>query len=771
VKLDLRDATPATTEVFFDPSGRRWCRAKRATFFLIALIAMLISVSWGPIQDPPDQIGKRALQPLPELEGLDAPPMIGAGPLARLVRIEPQAQTKTAVDPLTGDPVGTLNSADIEAVGASQYALYRYGLDEGVHKTIMLTFDDGPDPHWTPAILDLLSQHKVPATFFVIGSTAVHHPELVKREVSEGHAIGNHTMTHPEVTVPLLKQEIVTTDRILASIAGIRTDLFRLPFYGNDPSKYDTEGVPILEAQRLGYVVSIHDFDTDDWKYGDPSSRPETPIPLPPTTADNITMLLHDGGGDRTATLEYLQRLIPWAQQNGYTFHSLPQVSTDVRSRTSTTAPTLWDRETLWFFQLRWTVADDLLRLLFWFAVIVVILGGVLNVLLAVARAVWGLLRSRSRPPSGRGPPVTAVVAAFNEQAVIAQCLEALCRTRYDRLVEIIVVDDGSTDATADIIEIMASWDSRIRLIRQPNRGKPKALNRAFAMAETDIVITLGADTVFTPYTVERLVRGFASDPHGRLGAVAGNVKVGNIGNTLTRWQALEYIMQIGVDRSAQELLRAIVVVPGACAAWRRQLVRRVGGFSSETLAEDCDLALQLQRNGYRVAQSVRAECFTEAPESFRQLSRQRFRWTYGNAQALWKHRLMILNPRFGWLGLVSLPAAALSLVMPVIFLPFVYLMAALMVSQHNGPLLLTYLAIFLGVQLIQALAGVALTRSHPAHLLIVPIYRLIAEPLRAYLLYKSALTVLRGTQSGWHKVTRQGSVRVQSPATAEIQP
>jgi cellulose synthase/poly-beta-1,6-N-acetylglucosamine synthase-like glycosyltransferase/peptidoglycan/xylan/chitin deacetylase (PgdA/CDA1 family) len=756
--------------VFFDPSGRRWRRAKRWTLLLVASIAVLFSVSWAQVNEPPPLRGQARPPPLPELDGLSDPPMIGTGPLVRLVRVERQGQAAVAVDPLDGATVGTLTGADIEALGTSEYASYRHGLDQGVHKTILLTFDDGPDPRWTPQILDLLSQHKIPATFFVVGSAAVNHPDLVKREVQEGHAIGNHTMSHADLTVPMVRQEVVTADRLLSATAGVRTNLFRLPYYGDDPSKHNTEGLPVLEAQRLGYLVSVHDFDTDDWKYGEPSIRPAGPIPLPPATADNLTVLLHDSGGDRTATLDYLRRLIPWAQQNGFTFHSIPQVSAEVRSGTATKAPDLWDRETLWSYQLRWVLPGDLLRLLFWVAVVSVVLGGILNVLLAVVDALRGRRGSGSEPGQ-RAPPVTVVLAAFNESAVIAGCLTALCRSRYRELVEIIVVDDGSTDDTAAIVEAMAAGDHRIRLLRQPNRGKASAMNRAFGEAWTDVVVTLDADTVFTPHTIGRLVKGFASDPCRRLGAVAGNVKIGNLGNALTRWQALEYIMQIGVDRSAQELLRAIVVVPGACAAWRRSPVLSVGGFSSETLAEDCDLALQLQRRGYRVTQSVRAEAFTEVPESLRQLSKQRLRWTFGNMQALWKHRSMMLNPRYGWLGLLTLPMAAFSLVMPLVFVPFVYAMAAVTLSQGRGSVLLAYGAILLSVQLLQAVAGVALTRERPVHLLMVPFYRLIAEPLRAYLVYKSALTVLQGTRSGWNKVTRRGTVGAPEPVGVGVRP
>src|SRR5262249_39228580 len=155
--------------------------------------------------------------------------------------------------------------------------------------------------------------------------------------------------------------------------------------------------------------------------------------------------------------------------------------------------------------------------------------------------------------------------------------------------------------------------------------------------------------------------------------------------------------------------------------------------------AEDCDLALQLQHAGYRVIQSDRAESYTEAPTTFRDLSRQRFRWMFGNVQSLWKHRSMILNPRYGWLGFFTLPTAAISTLLPVIFLPFVYAMAVLTIQAQDGWLLLTYAAIIMAIQFVQAAAGVLLSRENPKHLLIVPLYRLIGEPLRAYLLYKTA--------------------------------
>jgi biofilm PGA synthesis N-glycosyltransferase PgaC len=302
-----------------------------------------IGLSWGPVHAPPELDHKPPPPPAQtEINAVDASPFIGTGPLARLVRVERMLNGYGAIDPLTGEDLYTLNQADIDSVGSSRYAIYRYGYDDGVHRTIELTFDDGPDPTWTPQILDVLGANHVPATFFVIGSEVVRQADIVAREQREGHAIGNHTMTHPELSSSTIQQELVTTDRVIAGTVGLRTGLARLPYDGYGPSGHDTEGGMLLDAQELGYVVSIEDFDTNDWQFGDPATRPRTPILFPPDTMDNITMLLHDGGGNRAATVAYLKRLIPWARAHGYTFHSLTQVSQDVSDRSVVRGANLW---------------------------------------------------------------------------------------------------------------------------------------------------------------------------------------------------------------------------------------------------------------------------------------------------------------------------------------------------------------------------------------------------------------------------------------------
>lgn len=752
-------------DVFFDPTRRRWRRIKIGAALMLAFAVLGVGLSWEPLQQPPTFRQGEQIAPMPELDFEGQAPLIGVGPLVRLVRVDRKGGELLAVDPVTNTTLGTISGDDTTRVGNAPLAMQQYGYSSAAHKTIELTFDDGPDPVWTPKILELLSKYKAPATFFVIGSEVVKYPDIVVRESREGDAIGNHTLTHPDLTPDAVQQQLIPNDRLIRATTGIATNLIRLPYDGNVGNTVDSErNTVMVDAERLGYVISMDEFDTNDWQYGDPTQRPKTPIALPPTTADNLTMLLHDGGGDRSATLSYLQRLLPWALSQGYTFHSLPQVSPEVVAGTTYIRPSLWDYETLWIFQAIWWWPNMLIWMLFVMAIVFVIVGGSFNVLLAIVRRARYRSRGVQHAAHVAMRPVSIVVAAYNEEKVIGRTLDSLCRSRYPNIREIIVVDDGSSDRTREIVTVMSASDPRIRLLRQNHAGKAAALNRAFAAAKSSIVVTLDADTLFDVSTVGNLARHFALVEGRRLGAVAGVIKVGNQNNLLTRWQALEYITMISVDRGAQDALHAIMVVPGACAAWSRAAVLRVGGYSQSTLAEDCDLALELQQAGYFVTQDDEAVCYTEAPETVRALTRQRYRWMYGNIQAMWKHRRIALNPRYGWLGMLTLPLAGVSILLPVVFLPFVYAMAVVTFKGQGARLVLLYVMIFLVFQFVTSVVGIWLAHERPIHLLMVPLYRVIYEPLRAYILYKSILTILRGTQSSWNKLQRTGTVTAASP-------
>src|SRR5262249_39435834 len=235
-------------------------------------------------------------------------------------------------------------------------------------------------------------------------------------------------------------------------------------------------------------------------------------------------------------------------------------------------------------------------------------------------------------------------------------------------------IDDGSTDGTCDVVRSEFGDDPRVTLISTRNGGKARAINVGLARAEGDIVAVLDADTQFEPSTISRLVRCFDDR---KIGAVAGNAKVGNRINVLTRWQALEYVSSQNLERRALATLGCITVVPGAVGAWRRNSILKLGGFPADTLAEDQDLTIMIQRGGEKVVFDPSAIAWTEAPDIMGGLARQRFRWAFGTLQCMWKHWRVNLNPRYGALGLVALPQVwlfqiALTLVSPLVDLALV---------------------------------------------------------------------------------------------------
>src|SRR6201999_1351372 len=218
---------------------------------------------------------------------------------------------------------------------------------------------------------------------------------------------------------------------------------------------------------------------------------------------------------------------------------------------------------------------------------------------------------------------------------------------------EVLVIDDGSADRTAEVVRRRFESEPRVTLISIPNGGKANALNTALRQAAGAVVVALDADTQFNRDTIARLVRWFV-DPE--IGAVAGNAKVGNRINMITRWQALEYIVAQNLERRALAALGTLTVIPGAVGAWRKSVLLELGGFRSDTLAEDQDLTIAVQRAGYGVMFDSSAIAWTEAPATVSGLAKQRFRWAYGTLQCLWKYRGMTFNPRYGELGMVALP-------------------------------------------------------------------------------------------------------------------
>jgi biofilm PGA synthesis N-glycosyltransferase PgaC len=754
--------------VFLDRSGRRWrwIRAVLLTLFVASVGFVTVAV---PNVIAPPALDGRPIPVGPAVDDLGTPPVVGEGPLVRVVRALHRDDAVYAQDPFDGQVVAELSPGEAESAGAAPYVLQKYGYSQSAHRTISLTFDDGPDPVWTPRLLDLLSRNGVPATFFMTGQQMVKHPEIVKRLVREGFALGNHSLSHVDMNAatPFRQQvEVALTDRIMRAETGRYGSYFRLPYEGDDPESMQRDLVGILRAQQLGYVVASHDFDSLDWAR---AGQPAADIPLPPIgEQDNITVLLHDGGGARGSTLAYVERLIRTARDAGYTFHSMPQVNPEIEKAVGAVRTTLWDRVAVGLAYLLYALPDTLLQALFVLALVTMLGLGVFNTLLALIRA--RLMRRRNTVlDTSRG--VAVLIAAYNEELVITRTLECVLASLYP-VREVIVVDDGSTDGTGAMVREMAARDARVRLVLQPNRGKWAALNHGLEHVTQPFVVTLDADTLFTPATVTHLMERFHSP---RVGAVAGVIKVGNHSrNIVTRWQSLEYLTQIGLERSAAALLDAVMVIPGACAAWRKAAVVEAGGYSDATLAEDCDLTLTLHMYGWRVEQADRAIAYTEAPETLDALLRQRVRWMFGSLQAIWRHRSMLGRPRYGWLGMLVMPMAVVTVLVPLVFTPFIAFVVLQMLI-HQGPLqLLLYFGLFSLIYGVFAAVAIGLMHERAAHLWMVPLYRLIYEPLRAYLLYASLGTALRGVRLGWNKLARTAhmdEVPVLPEAGAAAQP
>jgi len=661
----------------------------------------------------------------------------------------------------------------------SSYVIERTGDHPGL---IALTFDDGPDPKYTPAILDILKQENVPATFFVIGKNGQAHPDLLRRIVNDGHEVGNHTFTHPnlgEIPGRITDLELNATQRLIESVTGRSTVLFRPPYFGDAEADKPEEVAPALRAQKLNYIMVGLRIDPGDWQ--------------PNVTADEIVqkaieraedknpetrgqiMLLHDSGGERGATVEALPRLIHELRARGFKFVLVSDLGGWTRDQVMPPLPpsrSVYLRTDALAFLILATGG----WFLQWTFIIGIVLGlGRLVVIGALAFAQWLRSRKRQRQHAGEQyePFVSIIVPAYNEEQVIEATLRSLLNSDYENF-EIIVVDDGSVDGTSKVVCEHFDDEPLIRLFTEPNAGKASALNLGLRYAKGEVIVALDADTQFPAETIRALARRFA-DP--RLGAVAGNAKVGNRINIVTRWQALEYITSQNMDRRAFASLNCITVVPGAVGAWRKELVERCGGFSSETLAEDQDLTLSIRKLGYQIGYEEAAIGWTEAPASLRMLARQRFRWAYGTLQCLWKHRDALFRPRYGALGFIAMPnvwtfQVLFPLISPIMDLILVYTLCSNLLDWLQQPTgyrfanlqqVLFYYALFLAVDWCAACFAFALERKERWRLLWwLFLQRFCYRQVMYYVMVKSVTTAVRGVVVGWGKLERKATVEAQ---------
>ncbi|MFG2489917.1 bifunctional polysaccharide deacetylase/glycosyltransferase family 2 protein [Streptomyces caniferus] len=603
-------------------------------------------------------------------------------------------------------------------------------------RTVALTYDGGPDPVWTPRLLDLLRKHHAHATFFLYGAKAAQHPDLVRRIRDEGHEIGSNTYTGAVMGAasPLrARMELSLTQKALAGTAGIHTRLLRLPQTTAVDTMCGPEWKAAQQAGAEGYTLVAADrwfrkpsqglvrqFSQTDTAYKDTERLLDNPNVGKFTT---VTAGAGLAAADQpvSGVERGLGTALVWVKTAGYAFvHGMTWV-------------------------LGIAGALGVLRL---------------ASLVVFARAhVRRLTRFRPGSPWLREvvDPVTVLVPAYNEEAGIESTVLSLLASTHPQM-QIIVIDDGSTDGTADIAARIG--DPRVEVIRQPNAGKAAALNTGLAHARYEIVVMVDADTVFEPDAVYRLIQPLA---HPAVGAVSGNTKVGNRRRLLGRWQHLEYVFGFNLDRRMFEVLECMPTVPGAIGAFRRDALMGVGGVSEETLAEDTDLTMALWQAGWRVVYEESAIAWTEVPTSLSQLWRQRYRWCYGTLQAMWKHRRAVIevgpSGRFGRRGLsyLALFQVALPLLAPIVDV------FALYGALFRGPVLSAGVWLgFLGLQLACAGYALRLDGEPVKSLWAMPFQLFVYRQLMYLVVIQSVVAFLLGTRLKWQRMHRSGTAAQQ---------
>src|SRR5271155_3163860 len=647
-----------------------------------------------------------------------------------------------------------------------------YNIDQigAADKKLAITFDDGPDPRWTPQILDILKRENVPATFFVIGGEATRYPEILRREYAQGDEIGNHTYTHPpwdEISKTQARWELNLTQRLIESTLGVKTILFRPPYGIDHQPEYAEEVAQLPFAQDMGYLIIGQKIDPHDWQQvnGKPNPAKEIVDEVVQQANDGNIILFHDGGGDRTQTIAALPQVIDTLRAKGYTFVSVTDLLGKTRAQVMLPLST---QE-----QLEARADGFIFGLYHWFrlGIATVFLAGIVLVsgralIIGILALIEKCLPDRhqlANPP----PTVSVLIPAHNEETVIVQTVNSVLASDFQDL-HVIIINDGSTDRTGDLLDEHFARDPRVHIIHQVNRGKPAALSAGIACADTEILVTIDADTEIEPDAISKLLRHF-SDP--QVGAVAGNVKVGNRSRWLTRWQALEYITSQNMEKRAFDLLNCITVVPGALGAWRRMAVEAAGGITADTVAEDADLTIAIRRLGWRVSYDEEAIAWTEAPETAGALIRQRFRWTFGTLQSFWKHSDTLFRPKYGTLGWIALPnifvfQLALPLISPVIDLMFFGSLLLWGLAQFRItklPQLWTAADVeksvifFLGFLLIDVLTcalAFALEKKEDWTLLVpVLLQRFYYRQLMYVVLFRSVKEAVSGRPVGWRGV------------------
>ncbi len=702
--------------------------------------------------------------------------MEGQGEILRI-----EDRPANGVRQITVDPASGIITDETMDTLPEPYRVARYGYNP---TAVAITFDDGPDPQWTPKILDVLKRENATATFFLIGLEAKDFGSVTSRIYREGHEIGNHTFTHPDISNisrSYMKVELNLTEQLFASRLGIHTILFRPPYSIDEEPDTEDQVRPLEVVQDLGYISVGNKIDPNDWKPNRHAEQIAADVlahipPCAPT--DRLcgsVILLHDGGGDRQQTVRALPLIIQGVRAKGDEIIPLHELVGKTRADVMPAIPTneRWAARLDWMGFALWDFSTHAIVWIFF-------LGDLLmtgRLLFVGAFAIFD--RFRQQPlgsPAEVGsykPAVAVLIPAYNEERVIVRTVRAALASDYPGL-HVIVIDDGSTDNTLEVARrafVNEEASGRVLILTKPNSGKAEALNFGLQhLHNEEIFVGIDADTVIARNAISRLVPHFLNP---KVAAVAGNAKVGNRVNLWTRWQALEYITSQNFERRALNVLGAVSVVPGAIGAWRTSAVREAGGYHTDTVAEDADLTMALLRHGYRVQYEDLALAYTEAPINANGLMRQRFRWSFGILQSVWKHRAVFA--RKGALGWVALPNIVIFQILLPLVSPFIDLMFGVgaiwyFIQKYFHPdstdpasfqRLVLFFSAFLIIDFITSAIAFALERRQPEAredgwlLSQVWLQRFAYRQLFSVVLFKTVKRAIEGQRFAWDKLER----------------
>ncbi|MDX6608018.1 MAG: hypothetical protein QOD14_2558 [Solirubrobacterales bacterium] len=651
-------------------------------------------------------------------------------------------------------------SADRTRALATNAALYVAGpngtlvpRETQVGRRIALTFDDGPDPRWTPEIANALKRLGVPATFFEVGEHVVENPGIVSDLHRDGFGLGNHTFSHADLASAgrLRDLQISLTESAISGAAGVRPRFVRPPYSATPDAVDPQQEQAYSDIASHGYVIALANYDAEDWRR--PGVNEIVRNATPPGNRGGV-VLMHDGGGNRSETAAALERLVPELRARGFKFVGLDALlGTGANQVDPPASDSQHIRGEMLIASLtaaRWLT--DLLTALLIPIAILAILRAVAVVSLARLHA----SRVRREPRAeGFHPPVSIVVPAYNEAAGIEQAVRSLASSDHPEF-EVIVVDDGSTDGTGELVDRMDL--PRVHVIREPNRGKAEALNTGVAAARHDLIAAVDADTVFEPGTLSALVRHFAEDG---VGAVAGDTKVGNRHSLLGLWQHIDYVTGFNLDRRLYDVLGCMPTVPGAVGAFRKSALLEVGGFSSDTLAEDTDVTIALGRRGWRVVYAEDARGFTETPASLGGLWRQRYRWSFGTMQSVWKHRRALLRRSEGPIGMIGLPYLILFQIALPLLAPLIDVFALYGILFLDPVPVIGYWLAFNLLMLAQGAYAFHLDHERPWALWALPLQTIVYRQLMYLVVIQSVASALQGLRLRWQHVERSGDVEV----------